>query len=506
MAEVSEPEASGSNRRVLVVCAIVVAIIIYLVGKSIHKKSVIAGLRSPDTAVRLRSTEKLMEWKILTDVLSRQPVPVKRPMIVTLREMNTGAAADELVNLMKDRNPTVQNEAQFALEKMQPTSIPNLVGALSNPDLNVKNRAAQALIRIGMPSLAPVKGETTTSVPLIDAIATPAARPGVTQVVTTLRQGAVPWLMKKLADKDADAGTKACAMDILSRLNAQTAAGPIRAALNDPKVDPAIRQAGLVALGRLRHPDAYSLLRATLSEKDPAVVNNAIVGLGELRDPRAVALLQGYLKGYDESLRDAAVEALAKIGPPAVSALSGLLKEDRYEVRVGALKVLQGIDDPRCVGVIASALRDPDENVRRMAAEALGRAGDPRVVAPLLSALGDRAWRVAIQARDSLAIVGEPAIPGLVKMLGQGAQSSSAFYAQAALEKIGAAAVPALMAAAEKGGSLPARQRAVLALGSIADTRALRLLENLSSAQTDRTLRSAAERALRQVREGRRVG
>ncbi len=323
--------------------------------------------------------------------------------------------------------------------------------------------------------------------------------------MTTLRGDVAPWLLQKLADESTDPGTKACAIDILGRLGVQEAAKPIRAMLDAAEVPVPIRNAALVALGRLRHPDAYALLNAAIADKDPALVSVAIQGFGELQNPAAVSLLQKYLFGYNEALRDAAVAALSKIGAPAVPALAGLVKSPRYEVRIGALRALEGIDDPRTPGIIASALKDPDENVRRMAAEALGRPGDARGIAPLIAALSDPKWRVAVRARDSLAEIGSPAVPALVATLSNAAQSSASFYAQQALTRIGTSAVPALMSAA-RTGNVEARQRAVLVLGAIGDSRAVDLLKSLSTSDSIPAIRQAAERALKQVQEGRRIG
>lgn len=515
MAEVAAPEATGSNRRVKIVFGIVALIILALIAKSAHKKRVIAGLRSENPAVRTASTEKLMEWKILTDTLSRQPMPVKRPMIATLQEMNTAAAGNELIALMKDRNPTIQNLAQFALERMQPTSLPLLVDGLKNPDLNIKARSAQALIRIGQPILNPVKSKTkdkdgneveTEVVPIIEATAVPASRLGVTRVLTAVHDGATPWLLAKLNSDKSDAGTKACVIDILGRINAQEAAGQIRDLLRAETVDMPVRKAALVALGALRHPDAFGLLQQALNDpkSDSSLKSTAIVGFGELRDPRAVSLVQNYLFGYDEALRDAAVAAFAKIGPAAIPALGQLLKSDRYEVRMGAVRSLAGINDARVVGILASALKDRDANVRLTAAEVLGRPGDASVVPALIGALSDPAWRVAAKARESLAVVGAPAVPALVAVTGREATSPAAYYAQGALERIGAAAVPALISTAQ-GSNTTARQRAILALGHIGDNRALPVLESLKGSGVP-GVSTAAERALKQILEGRRVG
>ncbi|MBI3948534.1 MAG: HEAT repeat domain-containing protein [Armatimonadetes bacterium] len=532
MADVAEPEAAGSNRRVLFVVLIVALIIVYLIGRSVHKKSVIAGLASENAAVRKQSTETLMEWQILTDTLSRRTVPVKRRMIRTLRDMGTEEAAVELVSLMRDRNPTVQNLAQFALQAMQPTSLEKLVGGLNNVDLNIKNRCAAALINIGTPILKPVTKEVmvkdeetgkeektiTRVVPIIEATMDAGSRAGVIRVLTAVHDGAPRLLLKKLADEKADAGTRACAIEILGRIGAPEAARPIREALNprvvrneetgrdeQQPVAPDVRKAALVALGRLRHPEAYRLLEEALSDKasDSAMKAVAIRGFGELQDPRAVPFLQQYLFGYDESLRDAAVGAFSRIGSGAVPALALLLKSDRYEVRIGALRSLAGIQDSRVVTILASALRDPDENVRRTAADALGRAGDASAVAPLVGALSDPAWRVATQVRDSLAVVGAPAVPALTTVLGGDPAAVAAYYAQGALERIGTAAVPALVGVA-RAGKLPASQRAVAALGTIGDARAMPVLKDLASAGAP-PLRSAAERALKQLEEGRRA-
>lgn len=532
MSEVAEAEGARMNRRALAVWLIVALMVLYLIGRGVHKKRVIAGLTSQDFSVRDRCTQTLIEWKILTDTLSRQSVPVKRQVIRTLRAIGTEEAVAELVALMSDRNPTVQNEAQFALEGMRPTSLPKLVEGLKHADLNVRNRCANALIRIGKPILTPVKKivktkdektgeevETETQVvPIIEATADAASRPGVIRVLSAVKEGVAPLLLKKLADANADAGTKACVIEILGRIGAKEASGPIREALNpqvvlnketgkkeEKPVDPVVRKAALVALGRLKHPEAYRLLSEALNDEkaDSAMKAVAIVGFGELQDPRAVPLLKDYLFGYDESLRNAAVSAFSRIGPPAIPALALLLKSDRYEVRMGALRSLAGIHDSRVVPILASALKDPDETVRYTAAESLGQTGMPSAVAPLVGALSDPAWRVAVKARDSLSLIGPRAVPALTAVLKASPNDLAAYYAQGALEKIGTAAVPALLEVARTAGP-PANQRAVIALGAIGDTRAMPLLRELKRTGAP-LLRSAAERALKQIEEGRRA-
>lgn len=518
MAELPEPEATGSNTRVRIVVGVVVLVILGLIANSIKKNITISGLSSKDMAVRKHSAEVLIADKSLTDILSRQGVPTKRLMIKTFAEMKSDAAAGELVALMKDRNPTVQNEAQVALEQMMPVSLPKLVDSLKSTDLNVKNRAADAFIRIG-PSCLDVRKDADgkDSVALLAAVTEAGARPGLTQIVTTLisRAGSdeerealkakvVPWLEKYLTDDKAAAGTKAGAIDILARINAQSTADAIRKLLDDPKVDPAVRKAALVGLGRLKYRDAFDLLQKALAESDVSIQNTAIVGFGQLQDPRAVELIKPFLSGYNESLRDAGVAALTKIGPAALPALAELLKNPRYEVRVGVLGGLDGIEDPRVVGVLAGALKtDPDENVRCKAADALGRRGAP-AVAPLVAALGDKSWRVAAKARDSLGLIGKPAVSSLVAVLAKGEDSLAAFYAQSALEKIGPNAVEPLIAMAQGSAVPAARERAVLALGAIGDQRALSVLEALATSGAD-DLRPVADRALKQLHAGHRV-
>ncbi len=59
---------------------------------------------------------------------------------------------------------------------------------------------------------------------------------------------------------------------------------------------------------------------------------------------------------------------------------------------------------------------------------------------------------------------------------------------------------------AARSGNVEARQRAVLVLGTIGDSRAVDLLKSLSTNESVPAVRQAAERALKQVQEGRRVG
>lgn len=89
-----------------------------------------------------------------------------------------------------------------------------------------------------------------------------------------------------------------------------------------------------------------------------------------IRSGGEVARLITQLRDADPIRRDAAVAKLRIVGPRAIDALTEIARSTHpIETRCGALKALEGMDDPRAVEAALPLLTDPDA---RLAAAALG--------------------------------------------------------------------------------------------------------------------------------------
>ena len=151
----------------------------------------------------------------------------------------------------------------------------------------VRAAAAEALVKIGQPAVAP----------LIAALGT------------------------------VDDSANAAAVDALVKIG-RPAVEPLVAALKHSRSD--VREAAAAALGQIGDTRAVEPLVAALKHTDFRMniywSEKAIEALGKIGDARAVAPLVAALGTVDDSANAAAAEALVKIGQPTVEPLIAALK------------------------------------------------------------------------------------------------------------------------------------------------------------------------------------
>ncbi|MBM3457605.1 MAG: hypothetical protein FJX77_03605 [Armatimonadetes bacterium] len=178
---------------------------------------------------------------------------------------------------------------------------------------------------------------------------------------------------------------------------------------------------------------AVPALCAWLRRPGDSVLPFVLELLVELRDPRAVPPLCRGLKGRDAAVRERFIQALAAFGTRAVRPLIGQLSSDSGPAREGAARALCLIRDPGAVPSLAAGLADPDQCVREVLIEALRAQGkaavpelrrrlqhahplvregairalegadDPRLVEPLCARLADDYWGVRESAARAVA-------------------------------------------------------------------------------------------------------
>ena len=174
------------------------------------------------------------------------------------------------------------------------------IAALSDPDANVRARAARAL-----------------------------GQHRVHAAATVLRTA--------LGDEDADVRKRAAWA--LGRIRDDAAVDSLLNLLRDPVQE--VRERAAWALGALRNPTAVDGLVAALEDADAAVQERIAWALGRIRDARATYGLITALTLIVGDARHEVIEALARIGgEPAMEALIGLMDADDPEVRRAVIDAL----------------------------------------------------------------------------------------------------------------------------------------------------------------------
>lgn len=119
---------------------------------------------------------------------------------------------------------------------------------------------------------------------------------------------------------------------------------------------PEVRDAAVVALGRIGDPSAIPALKKALG--DPVNRWRAIRSLGLLRDPSSVPWFIGYLHSTHPMTREFAADALGNIGDRAATlTLIETLDDPKIGVRLAAAGALAKLRDPRALEPVGLAHR-----------------------------------------------------------------------------------------------------------------------------------------------------
>jgi hypothetical protein len=207
-------------------------------------------------------------------------------------------------------------------------AVASLVVALMDPDRDIQDLAAQALVRTGKPAVLPLVR--------VLRVADDPFRHRVVEVLVRTRGLAVKPLIDVLGDDNAE-----------------------------------VRLAASEALVKVGKP-ALGSLRDALEDSKPGVRLEAATALGLIGDPAAVKPLIQAVKGRDRELRQRAVGALVRIGGPAAAPLASLLRDTDASVREQASQALLEIGRP-AFETLCLALHEPDFRTRREAAVVLSR-------------------------------------------------------------------------------------------------------------------------------------
>jgi HEAT repeat protein len=297
---------------------------------------------------------------------------------------------------------------------------------------------------------------------------------------------AVPPLIAALNDEHMSLRWDAA--DALGKIGDARAVEPLIAAFKDGQVP------NIKALEHISGPRAVEPLSAALEDERHEVRHAAAKALGKLRDTRGVEPLMAALNRSPDL---PTIEALGMIGDArAVEPIIATLRIKFNGMRKAAVSALRSIGDRRAVEPLIAALKDESKAVREAAAFALEVIGDPRAVEALIATLQDENKAVrwaAVRALDKLGWQPDRS-------------EKAAAYWIAKLEwdrciEMGAPAVEPLISALSHAES-DLREAAAVALGKIADLRAVAPLIDALNDNPWQVRRAAADALVELYRSG----
>jgi len=374
------------------------------------------------------------------------------------------AAAEHLLDHLKDERPEVCMRVAEALEKIEWTpredsdrvrflllkgswvelaemgeaAIEPMIEALGDLDKEVRSTAVRVLGRLGgrraLDAFTRVlEEEKDESIrwnavlilggmgeeaiePLVLAMNDPVweVRESAATSLANMGEAAFESLLKAL-DSPHDY-TRSRAASALGKLGDLRALNPLISLLRDGT--DFVRWNAAEALGEIGDPAAAEPLGRTLLDKDRGIQWKATLALSKMGEPGVQILLRA-LEAEGAYTRQDLIAALADLGEMrAVGPIVRALGSETKEVRWNAIIALGKLGDPLAVGPLAEFLKDRDESFRGNAAKALGEIRDPSAVPSLLDALKDREPSVRVFAAEALGVIGDhKAVEPLILLL-----------------------------------------------------------------------------------------
>jgi HEAT repeat protein len=330
--------------------------------------ALIAALESPDKSLRFPAAFALGKLRAAAGDAALEKVAADddevlaataawaRAQIHRDEKPFAAAALARLLKVLASDDPAVREGAVAGLSdlatQLDDTQKEQLaktfMGLITDAHPEVGLAAGAALIRLGGPSLATLRGK----------LADPAVRTHVLEILAGIGPAAKPALddiVKELGDADADhAGEAAVAIGAIGP-EAVAAVPALRRVVGDAAKAPGLRYSAAYALGRIgpAAKEAEPDLRKLAEVEDELMATVAIWAALKVAPEdkslfeRAVPLLRRALRGDREMVRLEAAVALGDIGPAAATAIPmlELVSEDDpvKAIRAAAAEALEKI-------------------------------------------------------------------------------------------------------------------------------------------------------------------
>lgn len=252
----------------------------------------------------------------------------------------------QLAALLKDANPEVRREAAKSLASAGTQhSLDPLIAALGDSDAEVQIRAIDGLVNFYVPGY-------------IDNSVSSGLRRG--------KDGLSARWRKDVSDDavDPDIAVRPEIIEALAKLGGTSQSLLVRANVSR-------------AVGVLRGRAALPVVVEALRSKDDRLIFESLIAIQKLRDPDAGPRVVFLLRDLDEKIQTTAIETVGLLRTAdAIPTLQRTFDDDpSKKVRRAAITALGRIASPSSRELFLRSIQDRDEEVRAAAAEGLGRIG-----------------------------------------------------------------------------------------------------------------------------------
>lgn len=300
-----------------------------------------------------------------------------------------------LVEIKDDREEVRIKACEQLGESLDPQFVVQLVDALNDKSIAVREAAAKALAKIS---------DTSSIQPLINCLYDgehSAIRSSAIDGLVSIGKEAIPSLKLIAYDEDVDIRNFACT--IMGMIQDEDAVGVLIDKLANDS-DENVRYNSAEALGRIRSNRTVPSLISALSSSTFFVQSAVIDSLGKIKDKRATKYLIKCLE--NDMLCQIAIENIGRIASSdAIPVLMELLNSSDLDIRHTTVKSLinileqqrtekidttekfakiSNIDSSKFIDVIKQGLNEQDEVMRRSYVLIAGLLKDPNIIPALL--------------------------------------------------------------------------------------------------------------------------
>lgn len=173
----------------------------------------------------------------------------------------------------------------------------------------------------------------------------------------------------------------------------------------------------IISLGYSKDPSVLPILKDGLLDNDADVSHFSMLALGQIKSSPAADILLDYLTGHIYSGQE--VASLLETFPSTISEkVAKLTDSPDPKVRFWAVKILSKLAPLQHIEKIMELPKDNSADVRAASCECLGSTGSPETKNALMGCLGDEKWFVRMHAVRALyKTLDTDAIPEVISLI-----------------------------------------------------------------------------------------
>ena len=345
----------------------------------------------------------------LIEILKDNDVEARGAAAISLGQLKDKKALGNLTeSLEQDEDVNVRRLAAIAIGEIgdaNPVAV--LIKKLEDQFMNVSTSAADALIKIGDPSIKP----------LIEVIENRLAADALIKI----GEPAIDELIKLL--KDDSEKRREIAAKCLGRIGSTRAVTPLVIELknNNGKCLKVMRDAIFFLCKKSLEPLEKALienesssheaiteiffdignltdnglerLQGELKRKNPTYQKLLIKAFGKLGELKICpSLSETFLNTDNIEVKEEILKAIIEIGPGEdnINFLKKALEEDEAKIKSLALEAIINTGDPSSVDIMANSLKEENMELKKISIDGLGIINNPAAIEPLIEALNHK--------------------------------------------------------------------------------------------------------------------